>query len=162
MAGALWVLTWGRMATPAAVGRRWQAADVRLHHVEVDEQRRRLDALDGLTDQAVESLPRGGAHALDSFPSRLRGSGHEPAGRDVDGLPGDGCVPRPRLGAAAMARCQLFCTLRGKYEVTASDGMTRRFSTGSLLLLEDTTGRGHSTRITCKEDAPVVAMALAD
>jgi hypothetical protein len=31
-------------------------------------------------------------------------------------------------------------------EVTASDGETRRIGQGELLLLEDTTGKGHSTR----------------
>jgi len=59
-------------------------------------------------------------------------------------------------------RRQLFCTLRGEYEVTTSDGTTRRFPAGSLLLLEDTTGKGHATRITSEEDALVVAVALAD
>jgi hypothetical protein len=37
--------------------------------------------------------------------------------------------------------------LSGTVEVTASDGESRRFGPGSLLLLEDTHGRGHSTRI---------------
>lgn len=67
-----------------------------------------------------------------------------------------GQVPHPA------PRRQLFCTLRGEYEVTASDGTTRRFPPGSLLLLEDTTGKGHATRITGEEDALVVAVSLAD
>jgi hypothetical protein len=37
--------------------------------------------------------------------------------------------------------------LSGTVEVTASDGESRRFGPGSLLLLEDTHGQGHSTRI---------------
>lgn len=68
----------------------------------------------------------------------------------------DGQVPHPS------PRRQLFCNLRGEYEVTASDGTTRRFLAGSLLLLEDTTGKGHSTRITSDDDALLVAVALAD
>ena len=67
-----------------------------------------------------------------------------------------GQVPHPA------PRRQLFCNLRGEYEVTASDGTTRRFPAGSLLLLEDTTGKGHSTRITSGDDALLVAVALAD
>ena len=46
----------------------------------------------------------------------------------------DGSIPHPA------PRRQLFCTLRGAYEVTASDGMVHRFPVGSMLLLEDTTG----------------------
>lgn len=74
------------------------------------------------------------------------------------GAPPDwgGQVPHPS------PQRQLFCTLRGEYEVTASDGTSRRFPTGSLLLLEDTTGKGHATRITSEEDALVVAVTLAD
>jgi hypothetical protein len=41
----------------------------------------------------------------------------------------------------------LQCYLSGTVEVTASDGESRCFGPGSLLLLEDTHGRGHSTRI---------------
>ncbi len=59
-------------------------------------------------------------------------------------------------------RRQHFCTVHGEYEVTASDGTTRRFPAGSLLLLEDTTSKGHATRITSGDDALVVAVALAD
>lgn len=42
---------------------------------------------------------------------------------------------------------QIFYTVQGKYEVTASDGTVRYFPAGSVLLLEDTSGKGHSTRI---------------
>ena len=42
---------------------------------------------------------------------------------------------------------QLFAVLDGVMEVTASDGETRRFDAGDLLLLEDTTGKGHTTQI---------------
>jgi hypothetical protein len=51
-------------------------------------------------------------------------------------------------------------TARGEYEVTSSDGAVRRFPPGSVLLLEDTTGQGHSTRITSSEDCIVFAVGL--
>jgi hypothetical protein len=38
-------------------------------------------------------------------------------------------------------------TLAGEVEVTTTDGETRRFGPGSLWLIEDTTGRGHNTRV---------------
>jgi len=49
-------------------------------------------------------------------------------------------------------RRQSYSNLPGEYEVTASDGEVRRFGAGSVLLLEDTTGKGHSTHFTGDED----------
>ena len=40
----------------------------------------------------------------------------------------------------------LFTVLRGAYLVTTSDGTSRTFGPGDVLLVEDTTGRGHSSR----------------
>lgn len=68
----------------------------------------------------------------------------------------DGQIPHPS------PRRQLFCSLQGEYEITASDGAVRRFPAGSVLLLEDTTGKGHATRITSDDDVLLVAVALAD
>jgi hypothetical protein len=65
-----------------------------------------------------------------------------------------GDVPHPA------PRRQFFCTMRGNFEITASDGTTRRFPVGSLLLLEDTSGEGHTTKIV--EDCLVFTVALAD
>jgi hypothetical protein len=65
-----------------------------------------------------------------------------------------GDIPHPS------PRRQLLCNLRGEYEVTASDGAVRRFAGGSLLLLEDTTGKGHSTRTTSDDDVLIVTVAL--
>jgi hypothetical protein len=68
----------------------------------------------------------------------------------------DGGIPHPT------PRRQLMGNLRGEYEVTASDGAVRRFPAGSVLLLEDTTGKGHASRIVSDEDVLIVAVALAD
>ena len=57
---------------------------------------------------------------------------------------------------------QIFCTMAGVYEITASDGTSRNFPIGAVLLLEDTHGKGHSTRITSDVDALVFAVTLAD
>ena len=43
-------------------------------------------------------------------------------------------------------RRQLMVVVAGCVEATASDGETRLFTPGSAILLEDTTGRGHSSR----------------
>ncbi len=55
---------------------------------------------------------------------------------------------------------QIFCSLRGTYEVTASDGAARRFGPGSVLMLEDTSGKGHATSIIGDEDALIFAVSL--
>jgi hypothetical protein len=52
-------------------------------------------------------------------------------------------------------------TVRGEYQITAGDGSSRRFPPGTVLLLEDTKGSGHSTKITSSEDAIVFAIRLA-
>ena len=70
------------------------------------------------------------------------------------GWAGDEPHPSPRR--------QIFCMVQGEVEVTASDGTVRNFPTGSVLLLEDTSGKGHSTRVTSKQDVPILAVVLAD
>ena len=44
-------------------------------------------------------------------------------------------------------RRQFYVQLSGELEVEVSDGEIRRFSAGSLVLLEDTSGKGHLTRV---------------
>ena len=39
------------------------------------------------------------------------------------------------------------------WEITSSDGEVRRFGPGSALFVEDTAGKGHTTRIVGDEDA---------
>lgn len=41
---------------------------------------------------------------------------------------------------------QFFFILVGKVEVRVSDGEVRHFGPGSILFVEDTTGKGHTTR----------------
>lgn len=67
----------------------------------------------------------------------------------------DGSSPHPT------PRRQLLCTLHGAYEVIASDGTVRRFPVGSLLLLEDTTGKGHMTRSVSDDEMLVLSVTLA-
>lgn len=54
---------------------------------------------------------------------------------------------------------QLMCILSGSFATTASDGETRTFLPGDLLLLEDVSGKGHSTRLL--EETVVLAVELA-
>ena len=41
----------------------------------------------------------------------------------------------------------LWAILSGEWQVTVDDGITRSFTAGELVLFEDTTGSGHSSRL---------------
>jgi quercetin dioxygenase-like cupin family protein len=51
----------------------------------------------------------------------------------------------------------MFIVLSGEWEVTVSDGESRRFAIGSAILLENTIGIGHASRIT-SVDGSLAAM----
>ena len=54
----------------------------------------------------------------------------------------------------------IFFVLTGEWEVTASDGETRRFPAGSVLRVEDTTGKGHSSRVVSDSLAAMVQLEV--
>src|SRR6266550_3176018 len=56
----------------------------------------------------------------------------------------------------------IFFVLSGEWEVTASDGESRRFSQGSVLLVEDTTGKGHSSRVISETDSLAAMVQLLE
>lgn len=57
---------------------------------------------------------------------------------------------------------QLWVGVSGQLDVTVSDGQTRRFGPGSLVLLEDLTGKGHVTRAVGDAPAQGVFVQLGD
>jgi hypothetical protein len=56
----------------------------------------------------------------------------------------------------------IFFVLTGEWEVTASDGESRRFPVGSVLLVEDTTGKGHSSRVVGETDSLAAMVQLEE
>ena len=52
--------------------------------------------------------------------------------------------------------------LQGASEVTTSDGQKRHFGPGSVVLLDDTTGKGHQTRAIGKMDHIAAVVPIAD
>jgi len=52
--------------------------------------------------------------------------------------------------------------LQGASEVTTSDGQVRHFGPGSMVLLDDTTGKGHQTRAVGKTDHIAAVIPIAD
>jgi hypothetical protein len=57
-------------------------------------------------------------------------------------------------------RRMIFVTVQGEFEVTTADGIVRRFPVRSVLIVEDTTGRGHSSKITSAENLVIFAIGL--
>jgi hypothetical protein len=55
---------------------------------------------------------------------------------------------------------QFFFLLSGKVETGVSDGEVRLFGPGSILLVEDTTGRGHTSRVI--DEGLAVSVQLAE
>ena len=56
----------------------------------------------------------------------------------------------------APRRQMIFC-LSGKLEVEVSDGEVRRFGPGAVILVEDTSGQGHVTRVVGEDRAYLLA-----
>jgi mannose-6-phosphate isomerase-like protein (cupin superfamily) len=54
----------------------------------------------------------------------------------------------------------MFFVLSGEGEVTASDGETRRFAVGSILLAEDTDGKGHRSKVVSDVDSLAAMLEL--
>jgi quercetin dioxygenase-like cupin family protein len=52
--------------------------------------------------------------------------------------------------------------IQGESEVTTSDGEVRRFGPGSVVLLDDTSGKGHRTRAVGQLDHVAVVIPIAD
>lgn len=55
----------------------------------------------------------------------------------------------------------LFFVLTGEWEVSTSDGETRRFGVGSALLVEDVRGKGHGSRVVSDGSSIAAMIELA-
>ena len=79
-------------------------------------------------------------------PARQIGFMQAPAGWSSDWHPSSGRT--------------MFFVLSGEWEVTASDGETQTFGVGSVLLAEDTEGRGHTSRVVSAVDSLAAMLEL--
>ncbi len=62
----------------------------------------------------------------------------------------------------AAPRRQLFVMLAGVFEWTSSTGEAELFRPGDMLLMEDTTGKGHGARVIGNEDVHGMMVHLAE
>ena len=74
------------------------------------------------------------------------------------GVPGGwaGEIPHP------VPRRQIFIVLQGEFEVTANDGGMSHLRPGDVLLIEDTRGKGHSSREISNGSGLIFAVVLAE
>jgi hypothetical protein len=56
----------------------------------------------------------------------------------------------------------LFVVISGEWEIEASDGTIRKFSSPDVLLAEDTSGKGHRSRVISQEDSLALVVQLAE
>ena len=59
-------------------------------------------------------------------------------------------------------RRQYTITIAGELELGTGDGTVRRFGPGTVLLAEDLTGKGHTTRVVGTETRVTIVVPLAD
>ncbi len=93
-------------------------------------------------------------------------------GRDNDSsihvLEAKGGATLLRLKAGAVEdwhnapRAWFLIVLQGASEVTTSDGQVRHFGPGSMVLLDDTTGKGHQTRAVGNIDHIAAVIPITD
>jgi hypothetical protein len=55
----------------------------------------------------------------------------------------------------------LFVVISGEWEIETSDGTVRKFSSPDVLLAEDTSGKGHRSRVISHEDSLALVVQLA-
>lgn len=103
---------------------------------------------------------------------------------EIELLPVDFAPPAPALNLSALTEAkkfgyvnapagwygdwhptpkrQVFVYISGKIEATVSDGEVRVFGPGSVTLLEDTTGKGHTSRVVGDQEVFCVVIQLED
>ena len=61
-------------------------------------------------------------------------------------------------------KSQYFCCLSGKIEITVGDGEKRVFRAGDVFLLDDTSGKGHVTKVIGEQEflAAIIQLATAN
>ena len=56
----------------------------------------------------------------------------------------------------------MFVVVSGEWEIQVSDGQVRRFGPNTVLLVEDTSGKGHRSRVISDTESLAVAIRLKD
>ena len=94
---------------------------------------------------------------------------------DTEGAHGDGTAMEPASGVTirrnppgyfldfhCAPRRQYSISLAGEVEIGIGDGTVRRYGPGTVLLAEDLTGQGHTTRVVGTETRLTILIPLGD
>ena len=94
---------------------------------------------------------------------------------DTEGAHGDGTAMEPATGVTirrsppgyfldfhCAPRRQYSISLAGEVEIGTGDGTVKRFGPGTVMLAEDLTGQGHTTRSVGSETRVTILIPLAD
>jgi quercetin dioxygenase-like cupin family protein len=107
----------------------------------------------------------GASHFREEHFNFARGGDH---GSFIHALEAKGGATLIRLKAGAVEdwhnapQAWFLFVLQGASEVTTSDGQVRHFGPGSVVLIDDTTGKGHQTRVVGKSDHIAAVIPIAD
>jgi quercetin dioxygenase-like cupin family protein len=72
-------------------------------------------------------------------------------------------IPTGWIGESiTVPRTQFFICVDGKVEITVSDGEKRTFGAGDVVLMEDNSGSGHSTRVIGARDCVAAIAPVRD
>ena len=94
---------------------------------------------------------------------------------DTEGAYGEGTPIEPAAGVTFRVspagyfldwhnapRCQYTINLAGNVQIVSSDGAAKRIGVGDILLAEDLTGAGHTTRVVGEDSRFYVVVTLPD
>jgi len=125
----------------------------------------RAESIPPLTYVHVYADAAGASHFREEHFDFARGRDNE---RSIHVLEAKGGATLLRLKAGAVEdwhnapQAWFLIVLQGASEVTTSDGQVRHFGPGSVVLLDDTTGKGHQTRAVGKIDHIAAVIPIAD
>lgn len=72
-------------------------------------------------------------------------------------------LPKGWVGEAIQVpQPQFFICVEGRLRITASDGETRAFKAGDVVLMEDNSGRGHTTRVDAGQECVAAIAPVLD
>ena len=123
------------------------------------------ESIPPLTYVHVYTDAAGASHFREEHFDFIRGGEN---GTSIHVLEAKGGATLLRLKAGAFEdwhnapRAWFLIVLQGASEVTTSDGQMRHFGPGSVVLLDDTTGKGHQTRAVGTIDHIAAVIPIAD
>jgi quercetin dioxygenase-like cupin family protein len=90
------------------------------------------------------------------------GSGERSPSQETAGVSFGRTQPGNFVDWHTAPRTQYVITLAGQVEIGIGDGTVRRFGAGDVMLADDLTGRGHTTRVVGNEPRITITVPLRD